>query len=183
MSMRRFLSLALIAATTLSLAMCSSKRPAVKENVEQSLKQSGFDNVNVDEDRDKGVITLKGEVKTDEDKARAQQVAQQAAGSRVIANELAVRPPGAEAMAKGVQSNTDDAIQDHWKAVVAGHNWKNQHVDADVKNGVITLKGDVDTPAQRSAMEKTAASIPGVQQVVNELEVKGAKRKKTATAQ
>jgi osmotically-inducible protein OsmY len=86
-------------------------------------------------------------------------------------------------MARGVQSNTDDAIQDHWKAVVAGHNWKNQHVDADVKNGVITLKGDVDTPAQRTAMEKTAASIPGVQQVVNELEVKGAKRKKAAAAQ
>jgi hyperosmotically inducible protein len=48
------------------------RRCAVKENVEQSLKENGFDNVNVDEDRDKGVITLKGEVKTDEDKTRAQ---------------------------------------------------------------------------------------------------------------
>ena len=47
--------------------------------------------------------------------------------------------------------------------------------------GVITLKGDVDRPAQRAAMEKTASSLPGVQQVVNELDVKGAKRHAPAT--
>jgi osmotically-inducible protein OsmY len=39
------------------------------------------------------------------------------------------------------------------------------------------LKGDVDTPAQRQQVEKLAASVPNVQQVVNELDVKGAKRR------
>jgi osmotically-inducible protein OsmY len=76
---------------------------------------------------------------------------------------------------------TDDAIKDHWKAAVAANHWGNQHIDADVKNGVVTLKGDVDRASQRAAMEKTASSLPGVQQVVNELEVKGAKRHAPAT--
>ena len=50
---------------------CSQQRannPSVKDNVENSLKQAGFDKVNVDEDRDKGVITLKGDVATMADK-------------------------------------------------------------------------------------------------------------------
>jgi osmotically-inducible protein OsmY len=52
----------------------------------------------------------------------------------------------------------------------------NQHIRFDSKNGVITLKGDVDTPSQRESAEKMAAKIPNVSQVVNELEVKGAKK-------
>jgi osmotically-inducible protein OsmY len=39
------------------------------------------------------------------------------------------------------------------------------------------LKGDVDTAGQRQQVEKLAASVPNVQQVVNELDVKGAKRR------
>jgi hyperosmotically inducible protein len=178
----RFGSVVVVAAAVLSGAGCNrSNNASVKDNVVQALKQAGFDDINVDEDRDKGVITLKGEVKDEDAKSRAGRVAQGAAGSRVIANELAVRPPGAESTAKDIQSNTDDAIKDHWKAAVAANHWGNQHIDADVKNGVITLKGDVDRPAQRAAMEKTASSLPGVQQVVNEIDVKGAKRHAPAT--
>jgi hyperosmotically inducible protein len=178
----KFCSVLLVAAVALSFASCSrSNNPSVKDNVVQALKQAGFGDINVDEDRDKGVITLKGEVQNQEDKARASQVAQGAAGSRVIANELSVRPPGAESTAKDIQSNTDDAIKDHWKAAVAANHWGNQHIVADVKNGVVTLKGDVDRAPQRAAMEKTASSLPGVQQVVDEIEVKGAKRHAPAT--
>jgi hyperosmotically inducible protein len=183
--MGKLLWTVVVAALVLSLGACSrSTSPSVKDNVVQALNQAGFKDVNVDEDRDKGVITLKGEVRSDEEKARANQLAQQAAGSRVVANELSVRPTGAESTAKDVQSNTDDAIKDHWKAMVAANHWGNQHIDADVKNGVLTLKGDVDAPGQRATMEKAAAKIPGVQQVVNEIEVKGAKhatKKATST--
>jgi len=153
---------------------CSKNNaPAAKEKVEQALKQSGFTAVNVDEDRDKGVITLKGEVKSDEEKQRAGQVAQSAAPGKVVANELGVRPEGMESTARKVQSSTDDAIEDHFKAVIAANHWEKQHIRFDAKNGVLTLKGDVDTATQRVKVEKAAAAIPGVQQVVNELTVKG----------
>jgi hyperosmotically inducible periplasmic protein len=160
------------------MVACSKQNtPAAKENVEQALKQNGMANVNVDEDRDKGVITLKGDVQSEDQKQQAGRAAQQAAPGKVVANELAVRPAGMESTASKVDSNTDDAIEDHFKAVIAANRWENQHIRSDAKNGVLTLKGDVDTSAQRAAVERAAATIPGVQQVVNELEVKKAKRR------
>jgi osmotically-inducible protein OsmY len=45
----------------------------------------------------------------------------------------------------------------------------------DVKNGVVTLKGDVKSQSRRSQVEKVASGVPNVKQVVNELEVKGQK--------
>jgi hyperosmotically inducible protein len=176
MKMKWWILCAALAAMFVFAACAKRENPSVKDAVVQSLKQGGYDNVNVDENRDKGVITLKGDVKSEDDKTRAGQLAQQAAAGRVVANELGVRPEGMEGMAKDVQSNTDDAIKNHWQATVAANKWENQHINADVKNGVLTLKGDVDTAAQRTAAEKAAAAIPGVQQVVNELTVKGQKR-------
>ncbi|HWR16332.1 MAG TPA: BON domain-containing protein [Terriglobales bacterium] len=156
---------------------CSQQRanaPSHKDAVENALKSGGYDNVNVDEDRDKRVITLKGDVRSEEDKARAAQLAQNAANGMVVANELGVRPEGdAGDQAKTIDKNTDDAIESHMKAAIAAHNWDNQHISYDAKNGVLTLTGDVDTSAQREQVQKVAKDIPGVQQVVNELEVKG----------
>lgn len=156
---------------------CSKQRasnPSVKDNVENSLKQAGFDKINVDEDRDKGVVTIKGDVQTQADKQRAEEVARQAAGNSVIANELLVTA-GDSGTAEKVADKSDDAIKSSFDAYVAENKLENQHINADVKNGVLTLKGDVDTPAQRTQIEKDAAKLPGVTQVVNKLEVKGHK--------
>jgi osmotically-inducible protein OsmY len=49
----------------------------------------------------------------------------------------------------------------------------------DVKNGVVTLKGDVNSDARRSQVESVTASVPNVRQVVNEIQVKN--RKATAS--
>ena len=161
-----------------AMVACSKQNtPPAKENVEQALKQNGMGDINVDEDRDKGVITLKGDVKSDDQKQQAGRVAQQAAPGKVVANELAVRPEGMESTARKVESSTDDAIEDHFKAAIAANHWENQHIRSDAKNGVLTLDGDVDTSAQRAAVERAAAKIPGVQQVVNKLEVKGKKKR------
>lgn len=175
----RLWTVVLIALFSVSLLVgCSKERantPPAKDNVEQALKQNGLNNINVDENRDKGVITLKGDVSTDEQKSQAEELAKTAAPGEIIANEIGVRPAGDEGTAKDVASNTDDAIKNNFDAMIAAHHWKNQHVDANVKNGVLTLTGDVDTAAQRKQMEADAAKIPGVQQVVNELTVKGEK--------
>jgi len=159
-----------------ALVGCSSQRantPPAKDNVVNALKDKGMDKINVDEDRDKGVITLKGDVQSDEQRRQAGEIAQAAAPGRVIANELAVRPEGNEGTARKVEGNMDDAIENTMKAQIAAHHWDNQHIRFNAKNGVLTLTGDVDTSAQRAEMEKVAAKIDGVRQVVNELDVKG----------
>jgi osmotically-inducible protein OsmY len=40
-----------------------------------------------------------------------------------------------------------------------------------VKNGVATLTGQVNSQSKRAEAERVAASVPNVQQVVNELQV------------
>lgn len=176
--MKRILVFPMLLLLVLSIA-CSRQRanaPDPKDKVVNSLKANGYNDINVDVDRDKGVVTLKGDLKTDEDKAKAEQLAKAAAPGMVISNEIGVRPEGdAGSTMSKVDKNTDEAIEDHMKAAIAAHKWENQHIRSDAKNGVLTLKGDVDTAGQREQIQKVAADIPGVQQVVNELQVKGQK--------
>jgi len=176
--MKKLTALAIVLLTLAFAVACSQQKansPDAKPAVQDALKAAGYNNVSVSQDRDKGVITLTGDVPTDGDKAKAQQIAEGAANGMVVSNEIGVRPQGDEGQAKKVDKATDDAIEDHMKAAIAGHKWENQHIRYDAKNGVLTLKGDVDTSSQRQQVNDVAKNIPGVQQVVNELQVKSEK--------
>ena len=155
-----------------ALSGCSAnKAPDVTDNIRKSLDQAGFKDVNVSEDRDKGVVTLTGSVPTDSDKDQAESIAKSNAQSLVVADQVAVRPPGNESESRAVDSDLDKAIEKNLDATLVKHRLK-KDVSYDVKNGVVTLKGDVPTPAKREQVEKLAAAVPNVKQVVNELEVK-----------
>lgn len=174
--MKKLIAIAVVLLTLVFAVACSQQRantPDAKPAVQDALKAAGYNNISVDQDRDKGVITLKGDVPTDADKTKAEEIAKNAANGMVVANEIGVRPQGDESAAKSVDKHTDDAIEDHMKAAIAAHNWENQHIHFDAKNGVLTLTGDVDTAAQRAEVQRVASTIDGVRQVVNELSVKG----------
>jgi len=174
-------SIALLAGLCLALTMmigCSQNRaatPSSKENVERSLDQNSLKDVRVDEDRDKGVITLKGTVKSEAAKAQAEDIAKASANGMIVANEISVRPEGAESDARKISGNVDDGIENNLKAGFTANHLDNQHIGVRVKEGVVTLTGDVDTMDQRVVAEKTAAATPNVTQVVNELKVKGSR--------
>ena len=179
--MREKRILATLAALLLSLAIgCTSEKastPDVKDQVAKALNNAGYKDLKIDVNHDKELVTLTGDVKTQEDKSRAEELAKDAASGYVVSNEIGVRPEGVESSAKKIDTNVDDAIEKDFKAVIIANRLEKQHIRFDAKNGVLTLKGDVDTPGLRAQAEKLAASVPNVQQVVNELDVKGAKRK------
>lgn len=154
---------------------CSTNRantPDVKDHVKDALKANNLGDVKVDQDRDKGVVTLSGEVKTADEKTQAEEVAKQNAPGMVVSNEIAVRPEGEEHDARKIDRNVDSAIEDNYKAALTANNLDDQHIRFDAKEGVLTLKGDVDTPQQRELAESAGAKVPNVKQVVNELTVK-----------
>jgi osmotically-inducible protein OsmY len=97
----------------------------------------------------------------------------------VVADQISVRPPGNESEAKTVDSDLDKAIEKNLDATLVKHRLK-KNVKYEVKNGVVTLTGDVPSQAKREQVEKLAASIPNVRQVVNEIEVKGQKATSTS---
>jgi hyperosmotically inducible protein len=150
------------------------KAPDVKASIQQDLDQAGLKDVSVSQDRDKGVVTLTGTVATDSDKSQAMSIAQSVAVSEVVSNEIAVHPVGDESTAKTVDSDIDKAIDKNLDAKLVELRMKHG-VSYDVKNGVVTLTGTVSSQAKRAMVEKTAAAVPNVKQVVNELEVKGQK--------
>jgi hyperosmotically inducible periplasmic protein len=151
-----------------------TKSPDVADSIRKSLDQSGFKDVSVSQDRDKGVVTLTGKAASDADKLQAEAIAKSIAGAQVVADQIAVRPPGDESMAKKVDSDLDSGIEKNLDAELVRHKLDSD-VKYDVKNGVITLTGKVNSQSKRAWVEKMAAAVPNVKQVVNELEVKNQK--------
>lgn len=157
-----------------SLAACSpapAKSPDVADSLRASLDSSGLKDVTVSQDREKGVLTLGGSVANDADKARAEAAAKAVDSQDVVANEIKVLPPGMESDAKTVASDVDDAISKNVHAALIEAGYKDE-VDYSVKAGVVTLTGTAQTEAARTAIEKVAAGVPNVTQVVNTMEIK-----------
>ena len=159
---------------------CSNKQSPqtsdLKDNVRTTLEQADLKDVTVDEDRDKNLITLGGTVHSEDAKTRAAEVAKTAAPNRVIANEISIQPVGVESQAKEISKNVDEAIEKNFKAALVANNLDKQHIRFGSKNGVLTLKGSVDTPDDRQSAQQIATTVPNVQQVINELQVKGKNR-------
>jgi hyperosmotically inducible protein len=160
-----------------SMAACSgspTKSPEVTDNIRRSLDQAGLKDVSVSQDRDKGVVTLTGTTTSEADKSQAESIAKSVAGPQVVSDQIAVRPPGDESTAKKVDSDLDKGIEKNFDAVLVRHKLDSA-VKYDVKNGVVTLTGHVNSQSRRAMVEKLATDVPNVKQVVNELEVKDQK--------
>ena len=170
-------SLILTSAASAALFLCiacssSADKVAYKDTVKKALEQAELTDVSVAEDREKNTLTLGGTVHSDDAKAKAADVAKASAGNRVVVNEVSVQPVGAESDAKSIASNVDAGIEKNYKAALISNGLDKQHIDFDTKNGVLTLKGNVRTVAQRQEAQQLAASVPNVQQVLNQIDVK-----------
>jgi len=94
-----------------SLVGCSSRKSIdVSDSIRTALDQAGLKAVSVTQDRDKGVVTLGGSVATEDAKAQAESIAKSIATGQVVADEIAVVPPGAESETKTMNSDLDAGI-------------------------------------------------------------------------
>jgi osmotically-inducible protein OsmY len=162
-------------AVLISCLACSNRtgdNVAYKDAVKRALEQAELTDVSVAEDRDKNTVTLGGTVHSDDAKQTAARVAKNAAGDRIIVNEVSVRPVGAESEAKSMASDIDGGIEKNYKAALIANHLDKQHVDFSAKNGVLTLKGRTETAQQRQRAQTAAADVPNVKQVLNQIEVR-----------
>jgi osmotically-inducible protein OsmY len=113
-----------------------------------------------------GVVTLSGEVDSYHEKVEAERATLRVAGVKGIANELEIRLPGA--------SHRTDA--DIARAAVDGLEWNSsipsERIKVVVKNGWVTLEGDVDWGYQRTAAEEAVRRLTGVVGISNHVTVK-----------
>jgi osmotically-inducible protein OsmY len=165
---------ALVVAGTLTGCSHTVKAPDVSVDIRKALDQAGFKNVSIDQDHDKGVVTLGGHVAADADKAQAESLAKSIASGEVVADQIEVLPAGAESDARTMDSDLDKGIEQNLDAALIQGKLR-AGVKYAVKNCVVTLTGDVDSQAKRRNVASVAASVPNVHQVVNELQVKNQK--------
>jgi hyperosmotically inducible protein len=124
-----------------------------------------------------GQVTLTGQVPSDEVKTLAGAIAQDTAGVKQVRNDLGINPTaernpeterlGARVADLEVKTAVDDALS---KSV----GLKNQHIDVQVKNRIVTLGGALETPAQKYSAEQIAWQASGVQGVTNNISVNSA---------
>ena len=111
-------------------------------------------------------------METDNDKAKAESIARSLSGPQVVSNQIAVIPPGAERDAVRVNSDLDEGIESNLDAALI-RDRLHESVKYAVKNHVVTLTGEVDSQSKRARAERVASGVVNVEQVVNELQVKG----------
>ena len=172
------LSVAVLMLLTVGILVgCSkttTKSPDVADNIRKSLDQAGLKDISVTQDRDKGVVTLGGKVTSENDKAQAESLAKSLAAGQVVADQIAVIPVGVEKDAKTVNSDLDDGIEKNLDAALIQNNMHDD-VKFAVKSNVVTLTGEVNSQSKREQVERVAASVPNVKQVVNDVQVKNQK--------
>ena len=159
------------------LSGCSgttAKSPDVTDSIRKSLDQAGLKDISVSQDRDKGIVTLGGQVPNESDKSQAESLAESYAGSQVVANQIAVVPIGVEKEAKAINSDLDKGIEKNLDAALI-QNRLHDNVKYKVKNGVVTLSGEVNSKSKRDHAESVATQVPNVKQVVNDLQIKNQK--------
>ena len=113
-----------------------------------------------------GVVTLSGEVESYYEKVDAERATLRVAGVKAVADELTIRLPGVS-----MRSDADLAL-----AVTGALEWNSavplDRIKAVVKQGFVTLEGEVEWAYQRAAATEAVRRLTGVQGVTDHIVVK-----------
>jgi osmotically-inducible protein OsmY len=151
-----------------ALAACNNA-PNPTEATEKALQQANLEVVDVEWDKDARIAHLKGTVDSPSDRQRAEDIAESAVGTtgRVL-NELTV---------KGLNDETADDLDDRIRSTLdrtidKDPVLKERDIDFEVTNGVVTVKGDVHSTAEKTKVSEIVRAAPGVKEMANALEIK-----------
>lgn len=169
----------IVAALFLAVAAtaCTTTRPVGQQlddntitmRVESRLTaDSGVNPTNVDVDTLDGVVSLRGEVETEEARTTAERLARETDGVVAVRNEIRVQgEPGEDD-----ETLSDVAITAKIKTKLAADPDINPfNVDVDTLDGVVTLSGIVGKAENVERIEEIARGTEGVVAVRNELQV------------
>jgi osmotically-inducible protein OsmY len=121
-----------------------------------------------------GVVTLSGQVPSEIDRDLAESVAKDTNGVKQVDNQLRVEPglKPSDASARESSRVADLEIYADLRERLASSAYlSGSAIQVSVKDRVVTLTGQVQTPQQKTGAEQLARSMPNVTQVNNELNV------------
>jgi hyperosmotically inducible periplasmic protein len=140
----------------------------VKAAVSLSKRVSAYD---IGAETHDGVVTLTGQVSSEDVKSLAGAIARDTEGVKDVINQITV-DPGAQPSRESSRVEDLEIQTAILSAITRSPELGGKNIDVKVENRVVTLKGSVDTPAQRNGAEQIARATDGVAAVVNNIEVK-----------
>jgi len=156
----------------LVLAAACSRGPNPSDDARRALDEAKLNAVTVEWDRSAHIAHLKGSVDTATDRQRAEDVVTAAVGtSGKVLNEVTI---------KNVNDRTaddfDGAIKSALKKTVGNDPaLKDRDIRFEVNNGVVTVKGEVWSAAEKARVTELVRAAPGVKDMANALEIKAGK--------
>jgi hyperosmotically inducible protein len=139
----------------------------VKTALGLSKRLSRFDvNVNTSD----GIVTLTGQVPSEDIKSLAGEIARDTAGVKSVTNEITV-DPAAQPSSESVHVEDLEIRVAILEALAHSRELGGKSIDVKVENRSVTLSGSVETPTQRSGAEQIARAVDGVAGVTNNVEV------------
>jgi hyperosmotically inducible periplasmic protein len=121
-----------------------------------------------------GVVTLSGQVPTEIDKDLAANVAKDVSGVKSVDNQLQVQlglKPSEASVREGMRITDLEIRADLNERLVASQALQGQNVQVSVQDRIVTLTGQVETPAQKTGAEQLARGVANVVDVANKLTV------------
>lgn len=112
-----------------------------------------------------GAVTLTGHVSSYSEKHAAVKAAERVFGVKAVADELEVKLPGGSV-------RDDSEIAASIAQTLRWHSLVPDTVEAEVRNAVVTLRGEVEWSYQRTAAERAVRDVIGVRSVINLISVK-----------
>ena len=117
-----------------------------------------------------GIVTLTGQVPSEDIKSLAGEIARDTAGVNSVTNDIAV-DPSAQPSSESVRIEDLEIRIGILEALARSRELSGKTIDVKVENRSVTLSGSVETPTQRSGAEQIARAVDGVAGVSNNLEV------------
>jgi osmotically-inducible protein OsmY len=111
-----------------------------------------------------GAVVLLGRVDSYAEKVRALKAAERVYGVRAVADQLEVKPPVP-------RDDSDEEIAETIARQLSCNSVVPDTVEAEVRNGFVTLRGTVDWSYQRDAAEQPLEQVRGIYGVTNEITI------------
>jgi hyperosmotically inducible periplasmic protein len=192
-----------ISAGLLMLAGCSRETPATVSTIsntdlEQMVKSrlaadsQLATNVNVSADANKNEVTLSGTLDSETLRTEAVEMAKNSHAGISVIDKIDVKPKevaradytedmarDAREKAKVVGDKLGTSLDDAWlhtkisAKLVGNADTPATKINVDVVNGVVTLRGVVDSSTAKSEAQRVAENTDGVKRVLNRLTVRG----------
>jgi hyperosmotically inducible protein len=163
--------IAIVSVTAIFLIGCerrSTSDSAITTTVKSKLATDPETSaIRIDVDTSNGVVTLSGAVPTAAEKAEAERVARNTEGVRQVVNNIMVERENA---AGGGDMFSDAAILSSVKTRLLANGIVGTNVD--VKNGEVTITGEVENAQEKARAEGIARQASGVRSVKNQLTIK-----------